>query len=106
MAEGLRLEDWIDKKVTVNILRTPSDDPDEEGQGPYVGIEGFLNGVDPMGIILLFDPQDVVERRGPVRPLTVTSPRHVFFPWSRIHLVERIEDKLGEDESQSSSQPS
>ena len=85
MAEGLRLEDWINDKVTVNILAKPADDPDE-----LVGIEGFLEGVDPHGLIVLFGWGDVQTERGPGSDQP-DAPRHVFYPWRRIRSVERIE---------------
>ena len=84
--KGLRLEDWIGKRVTVNILTEPADDP---ADGP-VEIEGFLEGVDPMGIIVLFGQGDVQTERGPVGDQP-DVPRHVFYPWRRIRSVERIE---------------
>ena len=85
--EGLRLEDWLGKKVTVNILMEPADEPDER----IVGIEGFLEGVDPHGIIVLFGSGDVHMKPGPGRAQP-DVPRHVFYPWRRIQLVERIEE--------------
>jgi hypothetical protein len=87
MAERLRLEDWIGKRVTVNLDRGPATEPFDD----LVGIEGFLEGVDPMGIILLFSPRDVVDERGPARPPPDIPPRHVFYPWLRVQLIERIE---------------
>ncbi len=60
-AEGLRLEDWIGKKVTVSLLMEPADDPEEL----IVQIEGFLEGVDPQGIIVLFGRGDVHMGPGP-----------------------------------------
>ncbi len=81
--KGLRLEDWIGKKVTVSLLTDPADAPEER----VVQIEGFLEGIDPMGIIVLFG-------RGGVHTGSVAQPdvpRHVFYPWRRIQLVERIE---------------
>ncbi len=88
MAKGLRLEDWIEKKVTVSILMEPVDAPGEL----IVQIEGFLEGVDPMGIIVLFGSGDVHMRPGPGRAQP-DVPRHVFYPWRRIQLIERIEDE-------------
>lgn len=87
MAEGLRLEDWIGKRVTVNLLRGPAADPDDA----IIGVGGFLEGVDPMGIIVLFSPQDVAGKRGPAHSHPDTPPRHVFYPWRRVELIERIE---------------
>jgi hypothetical protein len=83
------LEDWIGKRVTVNLDRGPvkRTDPDN----PIVAIEGFLQGVDPMGVIVLFDPQDVSGRQGRARPRPDMSPRYVFYPWRRVELIERIE---------------
>jgi hypothetical protein len=90
MAEGQRLEDWIEKRVTVNINMEPADDPDEL----IVEIEGFLQGVDPMGVIVLFGQGDVHMRPGP-ESAQPDVPRHVFYPWRRIQSIERIE---GENE--------
>jgi hypothetical protein len=83
--EGLRLEDWIGEWVTVSLLMEPADTADER----IVQIEGFLEGVDPMGIIVLFGRGDVhmEPRPGRTQP---DVPRHVFYPWRRIQLVERI----------------
>lgn len=86
MDEALRLEDWIGKRVTVSILMEPADEPDER----IVGIECFLQGVDPQGIIVLFGLRDVNMRPGPGRAQP-DVPRHVFYPWRRIQLIERIE---------------
>ena len=89
--EGLRLADWIGERVTVNILMEPvADEPDEL----IVGVEGFLEGVDPVGIIVLFGRGDVHMRpgSGSAQP---DVPRHVFYPWRRIQSIERIE---GENE--------
>jgi hypothetical protein len=91
--KGLRLEDWIGKRVTVNILRNPTREPDEHG--PILGVEGFLEGVDPMGVIVLSSPRDVYGRRGMVAPQTELKPRHVFYPWQRVDLIERIEGEPG-----------
>ena len=88
VAEGLRLEDWIGKWVTVNILRRPGADSDEK----TVGIEGFLEGVDPMGVIVLFSVGDVQTSRGRVGQPDL-PPRHVFYPWRRIQLIERVENE-------------
>jgi hypothetical protein len=91
VAEGMRLEDWIGETVTLNILREPvtTSDPDEE----IVTIIGFLQGVDPSGVIVLFDPtSDVVGELG--RDLTRPrdpAPRYVFYPWRRVTLIERPE---------------
>lgn len=86
MDEALRLEDWIGKRVTANILMEPAGEPDEL----IIGIECFLQGVDPQGIIVLFGPGDVDMRTGPGRAQP-DVPRHVFYPWRRIQLIERIE---------------
>ncbi len=88
MAEGLRLEDWIGKRVTVNLHRGAVADRGDA----LVTVEGFLEGVDPMGIIVLFSPRDVAGRRGPAHPPPSMPPRYVFYPWRRVELVERIED--------------
>lgn len=90
MAEGLRLEDWIGKRVTVNIDRGPGTTRDDR----VVGVEGFLEGVDPMGIILLFSLQDVVTSGGRrARPHPDAPPRHTFYPWRRVELIERVEEE-------------
>ncbi len=89
MAEdGLSLEDWIGKRVTVNILMDPAGEPGEL----IVGIEGYLQGVDTAGIIVLFGSGDVhmMTKPGRAQP---DVPRYVFFPWQRIQLIERIEVK-------------
>jgi hypothetical protein len=107
MAEGLRLEDWIGKSVTVNVYITEevntrervlegaevvSDDTTTTERKTVVGVQGFLEGVDPNGVIVLFDPRDVASRRGPLlSPDPENLPRHVFFSWPRISLIERIE---------------
>jgi hypothetical protein len=80
--------------VTVNINMEPADDPDEL----IVEIEGFLQGVDPMGVIVLFGRGDVHTRPGPgsAQP---DLPRHVFYPWRRIQSIERIEERI-EDENE------
>jgi len=97
MAEGLRLEDWIGKRVTVNVYSTEEVNTRErvlEGaeRKTVVGVQGFLEGVDPNGVIVLFDPRDVASRRGPLlSPDPENLPRHVFFSWPRISLIERIE---------------
>ena len=86
MAEGLRLDDWIGERVTVNILREPVGDPNDE---PIVEIEGFLEGVDPMGIIVLFGLGDVYagSERDCAQP---DVPRQVFYAWRRIQSIEHI----------------
>ncbi len=87
--EGLRLEDWIGKRVTVNINMEPvADEPGDR----IVGVEGFLQGVDPVGIIVLFGWGHVDMSPGPGRAQP-DVPRHVFYPWRRIQLIERIEDE-------------
>ncbi len=106
MAEGLRLEDWIGKRVTVNVYITEevntrervlegaevvSDDTTTTERKSVVGVQGFLEGVDPNGVILLFDPRDVASRRGPrPSPDPENAPRHVFFSWQRVSLIEHI----------------
>ncbi len=89
MAEGLRLEDWIGKMVTVNLHRGQAATPNDE----LISIEGFLQGVDPSGIILLFDPMAVSGKRGRARSRPEdATPRYVFYPWRRVELIERIEE--------------
>ena len=87
--EGLRLKDWIGKWVTVNIVTNPTGNPGERA----AGISGSLEGVDPMGVIILFDPQDAAVAPGQEVPPEVTEPRHVFHPWHRVHLIEHTEAK-------------
>ncbi len=107
MSDGLRLEDWIGKSVTVNVYVTAevgsrrtvlggsevvSDEETISEKTEVVGIKGFLEGVDPNGVILLFDPRDAASRLGPrPSPDPKNTPRHVFYPWRRISLIERIE---------------
>lgn len=87
-AKGLKLEDWLGERVTVNILMDPAGEPGEL----ITGIECFLQGVDPEGIIVLFGAGDVhmMTRPGRAQP---DVPRYVFYPWRRIQLIERIEPK-------------
>lgn len=82
---GLRLDDWIGKKVTANIITEPTDDPAE-----LVSIEGFLEGVDPMGIIVLFG-RGAVSTEGGTESIQPDVPLHIFYSWRRIRSVERIE---------------
>ena len=43
-------------------------------------------------MIVLFDPRDAATRLGPLpSPDPENTPRHGFFPWHRISLIERIE---------------
>jgi hypothetical protein len=85
-----RLEDWIGERVTVNLLRGPHAPSDDA----IVAVVGALEGVDPMGIILLYSPHDVSTKRGRAQPPADMPPRRAFFPWRRIELIERgeIED--------------
>lgn len=83
----LRLEDWIGERVTVNLLRGPAAAPGAE----LMGIRGTLVGVDPMGIILLFDPRDVYVNRQRAAPPPNMGPRKTLFPWRRIELIELLE---------------
>lgn len=109
MAEGLRLEDWIGKRVTVNLYSTAevvrkntvikgmdvvSEEETTSDRPLIIAVEGFLEGVDLSGVIVLFDPErDVSNQRGRVRSTgPEQSPRHVFYPWQRVSLVERIEE--------------
>lgn len=73
----------------VNLHRGPAAEPDNE----YVAVEGILEGIDPMGVIVLFRPQDVVGKRGRALAPADMSPRYVFYPWRRIELIERVEVK-------------
>ena len=52
MAEELRLVDWIGKKVKVNLNNEAAVGVDDA----LIVVEGFLAGIDPMGIIVLFSP--------------------------------------------------
>ena len=106
-SSGLRLENWIGEWVTVNVYSREevvsrqrrisgteviSDEESVSEREGLVGIEGFLQGVDPNGVIVLFDPQkDVTSQRGQVRRTgPELSPRYVFYPWQRVSLIERI----------------
>jgi hypothetical protein len=107
MAEGLRLEDWIGERVTVNVYAAAevgsrktvlegagvvSDTETISERVEVVGVQCFLAGVDPQGVIVLFDPRDVAGRRGSMpSPDPDNTPRHVFYPWQRVSLIERIE---------------
>ena len=84
--KGLRLEDWIGKKVTANIFAVPTDNYPAE----LASIEGFLEGVDPMGIIVLFG-RGGVSTEGGTEILEPDVPLHIFYPWRRIRSVERAE---------------
>jgi len=106
MAEGLRLEDWIGERVTVNVYTAAegssresvvegaevvSDVEKTSERMEVVGVEGFLEGVDPHGVIVLWDPRDAATRLGPLSsPDPENRPRHLFFPWQRISVVEHI----------------
>ena len=60
-----------------------------------LGVSGFLEGVDPNGVIVLFDPRDVASQGGPLPSADPENrPRHVFFSWQRISLIERIEHEV------------
>jgi hypothetical protein len=109
MAEGLRLEDWIGKRVTVNLYSTAdvarkttvikgmdivSEEETTSDRPLIIAVEGFLEGVDLSGVIVLFDPgRDVSSQRGQVRSAgPEQSPRYVFYPWQRVSLIERIKE--------------
>jgi hypothetical protein len=82
---GLALENWIGKRVILNLHRGPAAAEDED----TVEIPGVLEGVDSMGIILLFYADDVRGkggRRGMVPP--DFPPGLVFFPWRRVEFVQ------------------
>jgi hypothetical protein len=89
VAEGLRLEDWIGKEATVNLHKGPAAEPDNE----LVAIEGILEGVDPMGVIVLFSSRAVAGKRGRALPPQDMPARYVFYPWRGVELVERVEAK-------------
>ena len=105
------MEDWIGKRVTVNVhsreeVRSKqsrisgegevlSDEENVSERLIVLGVEGFLAGVDPNGVIVLFDPRDVVGERGPVYRAEL-PPRYVFYPWQRISLIERVPDRVPE----------
>lgn len=104
MAEGLRLEDWIGKRVTVNVYfmaesayRLTGSEGAEAGSGDepllVAGVAGFLQGVDAAGVIVLYDPVvDAPTGRGALSSASPeNAPRHAFFPWQRISVIERIE---------------
>jgi hypothetical protein len=107
--EGLRLEDWIGKKVTVAVysreevtsrertiigMEVVADEESVSERPVVLEVEGFLEGVDPNRVIVLFDPGDVVRQRGGGAPYARAElrPRHVFFPWQRVSLIQRIEE--------------
>ena len=109
VAEGLRLEDWIGKRVTVNRYSTAevvkkntvikgmnivSEEETTSDKPLIIAVEGFLQGVDLSGVIVLFDPgRDVSSQRGRVRSTgPEQAPRYVFYPWQRVSLIERIEE--------------
>jgi hypothetical protein len=109
VAEGLRLEDWIGKKVLVAIysreevisreqtilgMEVVSDEERVFERSSVLEVEGFLEGVDLSGVIVLFDPSAVVRQPGGEAPYArfELRPRHVFFPWQRVSLIQRIEE--------------
>lgn len=114
MADGIRLDDWIDKRVTVNVYTTEevntrdrvlkgadvvSDETTSAERRIIVEVRGFLAGVDPNGVIVLFDPRDVSSHRGLLpSPDPENKPRYVFFSWPRISLIERIEHEAEAEE--------
>ncbi len=71
---------------------------ESDEHGPILGVEGFLEGVDSMGIIVLSSPRDASGRRGLLDPRTDMPPRHVFYPWPRVHLIERSEAENAQTE--------
>jgi hypothetical protein len=107
---ALQLEDWLGKKVTVAVysreavestertiigMETVSDEKKSVSERPVIlEVDGFLEGVDPSGVIVLFDPRDVRRQPGGERPHARPElpPRHVFYPWQRVSLIQRIEE--------------
>jgi hypothetical protein len=84
----MRLEDWLDERITVNLNRgSRPDPPSEEDEEELVEVEASLEGVDTMGVIVHFSPsRDVSGSQDPDM-----RPRYVFYPWRRIESIERIE---------------
>jgi hypothetical protein len=100
MSEGLRLEDWIGKRVTVNVYfmaesayRLTGSEGAEAEPLLVAGVTGFLQGIDAAGVIVLYDPVvDAPTGRGALSSASPeNAPRHAFFPWQRISVIERIE---------------
>jgi len=108
MSEGLRLEDWIGERVTVNVYGTVErrrekktlnleeaeveSEETEYERSETSSVVGSLEGLDPHGIIVLYDPRDQFAPWGRLPSQDPhNTPRHALIPWHRVSVIERIE---------------